>query len=864
MALLERDAPLRNASDYLAAASRGNGRLVFIGGEAGVGKTVFVDQVVADAGSTVRLARGACDGSTTPAPLGPLREMLPALPGDVWPDGADRADRAGVFFRLAEALGRPGAPYLLVIEDAHWADDATLDLVRHLARRVHRLRALVLVTYRSEETAGSHALRVLFGDVAGASGVRRIDLNPLTPDGVQALLEAAPRRDGALDVGELYRATGGNPFFITEVIAAGGATLPRSVRDAVLSRLARLSEPGRRVLDLVALAGPRCELGLVEDLEPALAPALDEALAQGAVVLSGEAVMFRHELARLTVLEEVPAMRRRTLHRGVLAWLETHQADPARMAHHAEAAGRPEATREHALLAARRAAALGSHKEAVEQYQRVLRHTEAVVDPAVADLHERLAYELYLTGRMVEAFDAQRSAWQTWTELGEALRVGNALRLMSRFSWFQGNSAEAAAYGVQAYDVLDGTGGTAEAMAASNRSQIAMLANDLATTREWGRRALALIEGRDDLDAEEVRVHALNNLGTMEVDSGEVEQGWDLLEQSLRRSRDADLQEHAARAFTNLASRAVVRHEHLRAGAYLSEGIRYCRERDLDAWILYMRGYVALSRLDQGDTAAALVTADSVLRHPRTALVSRITPLLVRVHALARMGARPHEDALAEALDLAFETGEAQRIGPAGQAAAESTWLAGEPEAAEREALRAWEVVRSVQSPWTRGVVASWLPDAFAADVADSVAPPYRAEALRRWDEAAHLWDGLGSRFNAALALARGGTRAGLADAAARFDGLGLEAAAARARALAREHGWSTPRGRRATTKAHPQGLTKREAEVAGLLAEGLSNAAIAERLVLSPRTVEHHVAAVLAKLEVASRHAVRDVLVSP
>jgi DNA-binding NarL/FixJ family response regulator len=161
-------------------------------------------------------------------------------------------------------------------------------------------------------------------------------------------------------------------------------------------------------------------------------------------------------------------------------------------------------------------------------------------------------------------------------------------------------------------------------------------------------------------------------------------------------------------------------------------------------------------------------------------------------------------------------------------------------------------------------VVASWLPDAFAADVADSVAPPYRAEALRRWDEAAHLWDGLGSRFNAALALARGGTRAGLADAAARFDGLGLEAAAARARALAREHGWSTPRGRRATTKAHPQGLTKREAEVAGLLAEGLSNAAIAERLVLSPRTVEHHVAAVLAKLEVASRHAVRDVLVSP
>jgi DNA-binding CsgD family transcriptional regulator len=860
MALLERDAPLRNASDYLAAASRGNGRLVLIGGEAGVGKTVLVDQVVADAGSTVRLARGACDGSTTPAPLGPLREMLPALPGDVWPDGADRA---GVFFRLAEALGRPGTPYLLVIEDAHWADDATLDLIRHLARRVHRLRALVLVTYRSEETAGSHALRVLFGDVAGASGVRRIDLNPLTPEGVRALLEASPGREGPLDADELYRATGGNPFFITEVIAAGGATLPRSVRDAVLSRLARLSETGRSILDLVALAGPRCELGLVEDLEPELAPALDEALAQGVVVLSGDTVMFRHELARLTVLDEVPAIRRRTLHRGVLEWLEDRQADPARMAHHAEAGGRPEATREHALVAAERAAALGSHKEAAEQYHRVLRHTEAVVDHAVADLHERLAYELYLTGRMVEAFDSQRTAWQVWTELGEAERVGNALRLMSRFSWFQGDSAQATDYGVQASDALAGTAGTAQAMAASNLSQLAMLANDLAGTREWGRRALALIEGRDDADAEEVRVHALNNLGTMEIDNGDVRQGWDLLEQSLRRSRQADLQEHAARAFTNLASRAVVQHEHLRAGAHLSEGIRYCSERDLDAWILYMRGYLALSRLDQGDTAAALVTADSVLRHPRTARVSRITPLVVRVHALARMGARPYDDALAEALDLAFETGEAQRIGPAGQAAAESAWLSGAPEAAEREAIRAWEVVRSVDGPWTRGMVASWLPDADAAEVASSLATPYRAEALRRWDEAAHLWDELGSRFNGAMARARSGTREGLAEAAVRFDGLGLEAAATRARALAREQGWSTPRGRRATTKAHPQGLTRREAEVAALLADGLSNAAIAERLVLSPRTVEHHVAAVLAKLEVSSRHAVRDVLVS-
>src|SRR3954452_5823627 len=192
MVLLERTPALGSAADYLSSASVGNGRLVFIGGEAGVGKTTFVERVVADAGSTVRVARGACDGSSTPAALGPLREMLPALPGDVWPADADRPE---VFTRLTEALAAPGTPYLLVIEDAHWADDATLDLLRHLARRAHRLRALVLVTFRSEAAVRNPSLRILFGDVAGSSGVRRINLNPLTPGGVRALLETAAATD---------------------------------------------------------------------------------------------------------------------------------------------------------------------------------------------------------------------------------------------------------------------------------------------------------------------------------------------------------------------------------------------------------------------------------------------------------------------------------------------------------------------------------------------------------------------------------------------------------------------------------------------------------------------------------------------
>ena len=274
MSLLERDSAQEAAAGYLAEAVTGHGRLVFVAGEAGVGKTVFVDSVVASAGTSVAVALGACDGSATPAPLGPLREMLPDLPADVWPDGADRHE---VFTRLSEALRDPVRPFLVVIEDAHWADDATLDLIRHLARRVHRLGALVLVTYRSEETTGSTRCdwcwatsRARWGSAGSTS--RRSRWTPYDVwSGPQE--PSTPR--------SCTGRPGGNPFYVTEVIAVGGSAVPRSVHDAVLSRTARLTDHARDGLEVVALAGPRAELSLVAAVAPGSEAGLDEALGAG-------------------------------------------------------------------------------------------------------------------------------------------------------------------------------------------------------------------------------------------------------------------------------------------------------------------------------------------------------------------------------------------------------------------------------------------------------------------------------------------------------------------------------------------------------------------------------------------------------
>ena len=390
--------------------------------------------------------------------------------------------------------------------------------------------------------------------------MRRIDLNPLSLEGVRALLDEAARESGAAatrSAEELHRTTGGNPFFVTEVIAGDVDVVPRSVREAVLARISRLSGAAREGLDLVALAGPRCEVALVEEVAPDLAPSLDEALERGVLLLVGETLMFRHELARITVQDEIPLLRRRAGHRAVLQWLQAHEGDPARTAYHAEAAGETDAAYRHALVAAARAADLGSHREAAEQYERALRHSPAARGRDRAELLGRLSVEHYVTGRMPEARDARTEALEVWSELGDVEQIGDSRRWLSRLTWFLGETELAEEYAASAYATLAGTGGIAEAMAASNRGHLCMLGLDVEGTREWATRALDLVRDRDDLAAEEVRVHALNNLGTAELDSGDESRGWALLEESLRRSQAADLHADAARAFTNLGAEAV-------------------------------------------------------------------------------------------------------------------------------------------------------------------------------------------------------------------------------------------------------------------------------------------------------------------
>jgi hypothetical protein len=258
---------------------------------------------------------------------------------------------------------------VLVVEDVHWADEATVDLLRFLGRRLRDARVLLIVTYRGEDLTAGDPLRVALGEIARQRSTRRVDLAPLSAEAVRVLAEGT-----GLDAAELYRLTAGNPFYVTEVVQAGLGVIPSSARDAVVARAGRLGGGSREVLDVAALTGARVELALLESVTGCPSAAVDEVLGSGLLAEDGGRLRFRHEIARLAVAQAVPAHRRPGMHARILAGLGSlGGGDDARMAFHAEAAGDQSAVLHHAPRAARRAAGLGSHREAAAQFERALR-----------------------------------------------------------------------------------------------------------------------------------------------------------------------------------------------------------------------------------------------------------------------------------------------------------------------------------------------------------------------------------------------------------------------------------------------------------------------------------------------------------
>lgn len=309
-----------------------------------------------------------------PRPLGPLRDLATVTGGPLAAIVADGAKSFDVAAALLSELRR-GGPAVLVLEDMHWADEATLDVIRFIARRIEQVPVLLALSYRDDQLERDHPLRVVLGDLPGTARVARVELAGLTQKAVATL--AAPL---AVNARELHERTAGNPFFVTEVLAAGTSLVPASVRDVVLARAARLGPAARDVLDAVAVVPGSAELWMVETLAPATAEAMDECLDSGMIVPAEGAgrgrVRFRHDIARQAIEDSLPPGRRAALHRGALAALVRQAVqDPARLVHHAQAAGDTEAVLRLAQVAAKLPAAAGARRAAAALYAPPPRYT---------------------------------------------------------------------------------------------------------------------------------------------------------------------------------------------------------------------------------------------------------------------------------------------------------------------------------------------------------------------------------------------------------------------------------------------------------------------------------------------------------
>jgi DNA-binding CsgD family transcriptional regulator len=829
--LLERDEPLAVLKAALRDAGQGRGRVVVIGGEAGIGKTALLEAFTRDHAGEARILWGACEALATPRPLGPLSDIAADLGGELRAGFAANRAPYELFQRFLGAL-RELPPAVVVIEDAHWCDDATADFLRFVGRRIARHRAVLAVTWREEELAAGHPLLRALAEVP-VDHVTRVRLGPLSEDGVQRLASSHGK-----SMPDLYRLTGGNPLLASELLRNDEPGVAATLRDRLLARVRRLSAPARALAELVSVIPDRAERSLLA-AEPGGAEALPECLEQRLLLGERHHVRYRHELMRRVLEDALPPRRREELNARVLRLLERqppHARSLARLVHHAEAGGDAAAVLRYAPLAGDEAASRGAHRQAVAFHEAAVRHADVLESRQRAILLDKLAWAAFSCGLRDRALEANELACGCWRESGDTFSEGRNRRMRFDFGEFSNFPVDRAGFGEAleaAVRLLEPHGASSElAMAYAGRAMLLSLQGRHPEADESQRRSIAMAEA---LGNPEALIHALL-MGERRRNSffraPDLERSARALKLALEHGNDTLATQ--AYVFHALFTHMVERPSHCQP--IIAQALRFVAERDFDWQRLILLALRARLDMLQGDWDVAERAADSLLRQPELPGLAEFFANACQGLVRCRRGDVRGEAQLVRALEVARSkiASPASRVGAHG-IVAEMHWLRGDLAASLEYARKGYDEALAMGFPAAALIgCALWLrlaggPERSAADLPDT--PYERALALMDGDAAAQR------------------------EAFAVLDRLGAAASAKRCREMLMARGVrGVPRGARASTRANPAGLTAREIQILAYLDQGLANAEISSRLHRSAKTIAHHVSAIIGKLGASNR----------
>jgi len=854
--LADRDLQLGEIVSRADDARAGRGGMVIVSGESGAGKTSLVEAFADSWVHDERVLWGACDPLPTPRPLGPIRDVAHRLAAATQTLLAESDQSHDIFAAVYEDLR--SAPSVLVLDDLHWADQGTIDLLRFVLRRIATTRSLVIGTLRDEEVGVGHPMRALLGDIARSPRAATLSMPPLSAQAVEALVGGRP-----VDPAWLHRITGGNAFFVCEMLDHYGACadastdevddLPTTVRDAVLARTSGLDPAAWDLLNLLTCSPGAIPDHLLADLGVTL-PASRSLADAGLIRRTSRGVAFRHDLCRLAIRSVIPPGAEPALHRRLLdAYEAASLADPAVLTHHALGAKDVVRIQRASLDAGITAARSGAHTQAAEFFTIALDRGGPMEPCREAELLEALAWESYLIDRLDDAIAACRRAMRIRQGLGESAAVSANHHSLSVYSWYNADRAHAEDHATQAITVLDAGSDDGRQLvqlghAFAMQAYLAVQASDLDRSAALISRAREIAERTTDPELT-IRVRLIENYGV--VLNGDEAGRDDIL--AILNAGPEHIDELYSGGWSNITYFDVEQRRLDAAAALLDISIPLMHEHDLPICRVWQLGSRARLQLMVGEWDDATADADRVLDAP-SAPLARTWPSLIRALVAVRRtgGGADHLD---DAWRLACRFAEPIRMLPVAAAITEFSWLTetSDDRMPQCRDLLAGGPVAGLE--WSRGELAVWLRRVGEAIDAVDVAAPYRLVLDGAHEAAADEFHRLSMPYDAALALVDSGDPVLAARALDILDRLGADAVAAKVRRGLRADGVAVvPARKRSATLANPVGLTARQVEVLHLLGDGLTNAELAERLYLSVKTVDHHVSAILSKLEVAKR----------